>query len=165
MERMSDVMYDELALERKIRERFGIDVDVRQTIVSKVPVSHTGDATLFLTSKKQLYVYISGQSKFLLGDIKKLVARMGLNAEAFIPPKGRPHYFDEVGRAKFHDVFPGRSHVSDDDILFYRTLAPYNPALVLISGTKDGNIYQFDTDASGGWRVATKFAYRRIKTS
>jgi hypothetical protein len=162
---MSDKMYDELALERTIRSQFGVDIDVRQTIVSHVPISHTGDATLFLTTKKQLYVYVSGKSKFLLGDVKKIVSRMGLKAELYIPPKGRPHYFDEVGRAKFHDVFPGRSHVSDDDILFYRTLAPYNPALVLISEVRDGHVYQFDTDASSGWRVAVKFAYRRIKTS
>jgi hypothetical protein len=162
---MSDKMYDELALERTIRSQFGVDIDVRQTIVSHVPISHTGDATLFLTTKKQLYVYVSGKSKFLLGDVKKIISRMGLKAELYIPPKGRPQYFDEVGHAKFHDVFPGRSHVSDDDILFYRTLAPYNPALVLIGEVRDGHVYQFDTDASSGWRVAVKFAYRRIKTS
>ena len=158
-------MYDELALERTIKAQFGVDVDVRQAIVSHSPVSRTAEATLFLTSKKQLYVYITGQSKFLLSDIKKLVARMGLKAELYIPPKGRPHYFDEVGREKFREVFPGRSNINEGDILFYRTLAPYNPALVLISEVKGGEVYQFDTDASGQWRVAAKFAYRRIKTS
>jgi hypothetical protein len=162
---MSDKLYDELALERSIRAQFGVDIDVRQTIVSRVPISRTGEATLFLTTKKQLYVYITGQSKFLLGDVKKIVSRMGLKAELYIPPKGRPHYFDEIGRAKFREVFPGRSHVNDDDILFYRTLAPYNPALVLISEVREGHVYQFDTDATGDWRVAVKFAYRRIKTS
>lgn len=158
-------MYEELALERRIRETFGVDIDVRQMIVSQVPVSHTAKASLFLTSKKQLYVCINGQSKFLLSDIKQIVARMGLKAELYVPPKGRPHYFDEVGRAKFHEVFPGRTHVSAEDIVFYRTLAPYNPALVLISEVKDGHVYQFDTDATGGWRLAKKFAYRRIRTS
>lgn len=161
---MIDALYEDLALERSIKEKFGIDVSVRQTI-AHVPISHTADARLFLTDKKQLYVYISGQSKLLLGDIKKIVTRIGLKAELYMPPKGRPHYFDEVGRAKFHDVFPGRTQVTEQDIIFYRTLAPYNPALVLISEVKDGHIYQFDTDAAGGWRVAKKFAYRRIKTS
>jgi hypothetical protein len=162
---MGDTMYNELALERLMADKFGVDIDVKQAIVSQVPVSHTAEATLFLTSKKQLYVYITGQSNFLLSDIKKIVTRMGLKAELFLPPKGRQHYFDEVGRRKFHDVFPGRSHVGDDDIIFYRTLAPYNPALVLISEVRGGEVYQFDTDASAGWRVAKKFAYRRIKTS
>ena len=158
-------MYDELALERSIKERFGVEIDVRQTIVAHSPVSRTAEATLFLTNKKQLYVYISGQSKFLLSDIKKLVSRMGLKAELYFPPKGRPLYFDEIGRSKFYEVFPGRSNVGNDDIIFYRTLAPYNPALVLISEVKNGEVYQFDTDASGQWRLAAKFTYRRIKTS
>lgn len=162
---MTEKMYEELALERKIKERLGVDIDVRQTIVGQSPVSYTSHATLFLTSKKQLYVYITGQSKLLLSDIKKIVSYMGLRADTYIPPKGRPHYFDEVGKQKFHDVFPGRSHITPEDIIFYRTLAPYNPALVLISEVKDGHVYQFDTDASAGWRPVVKFTYRRIKTS
>jgi hypothetical protein len=162
---MTDKMYDELALERLIKEKFGVMLDIYQPIVFKVPISRTGEATLFLTEKKQLYLFIGGQSKFLFGDIKKIVSRMGLKADTYFPPKGRPHYFDEVGKSKFHDVFPGRGHVSDDDILFYKTLAPYNPALILISEIKDGHIYQFDSDTNEGWRVGAKFAYRRIRTS
>jgi hypothetical protein len=162
---MTDKMYEELALERLIKEKFGVNLDIYQAIVFKVPISRTGEATLFLTAKKQLYLLITGQSKFLLGDIKKLVARMGLQADTYFPPKGRPHYFDEVGRAKFHDVFPGRSNVTNEDLIFYRTLAPYNPALISISEVKNGNVYQFDADANDSWRVAAKFAYRRIRTS
>jgi len=162
---MADKMYEELALERAIKESFGVEADIRQAIVFKVPVSNTAEATLFLTSKKQLYLYISAKSKLLLCDIKKIVSHMGLKAELYMPPKGRPFYFDEVGRSKFHEVFPGRSHVSDDDIIFYRTLAPYNPALILVGEVKDGMIYQFDSDSNTKWRAAAKFAYRRIKTS
>jgi hypothetical protein len=158
-------MYDELAVERAIKESFGVDADIRQVIVFRVPVSYTAEATLFLTTKKQLFLYITGKSKLLLGDVKKIISRMGLKAELYLPPKGQPHYFDEVGRSKFHEVFPGRKHVSDEDIIFYRTLATYNPALVLISEVKNGEIYQFDSDATTNWRVGAKFAYRRIKTS
>lgn len=162
---MRDRMYDELALERSIKQYFGVDADVSYVIVSKVPISHTATATLFLTAKKQLLLHISGQSKLLLGDVKKLVSRMGLKAELYFPPQGRPNYFDEVGKNKFHEVFPGRKNITESDINFYRLLAPYNPALILISEVKDGNIYQFDSDAATDWRVATKFTYRRIRTS
>lgn len=162
---MTDKMYEELALERLIKEKFGINLDIYQPIVFKVPVSRTGEATLFLTSKKQLYLFISGQSKFLLSDIKKIVSRMGLKADTYLPPKNRPDYFNEVGRAKFHDVFPGRSNVNSDDILFYKTLAPYNPALIAVSEVKDGHVYQYDADANDSWRISVKFAYRRIRTS
>lgn len=162
---MNDAIYDDLALERIAKEQFGVDVDISQVIVRQIEVSRTATATVFLTKKKQLLVYVSGHSKLLFSDIKKIVARMGLKPELYFPPKGQPDYFDRIGREKFKNVFPGRGHVNDSDILFYRTLAPYNPALVMISEVKDGHIYQYDSDASGGWRVAAKFAYRRIKTS
>jgi len=162
---MSDMMYDELALERSIKEYFGVDADVRQAIVFRVPVSRTAEATLFLTTKKQLYLHITCQSKLLFGDIKKIVSRMGLRAELYLPPKGRPQYFDEIGRKKFNEVFPGRKNISDEDIIFYKTLAPYSPALILISEVNNGVVYQFDSDSTTNWRPAAKFTYRRIRTS
>ena len=62
-------------------------------------------------------------------------------------------------------VFPGKSVITANDLVYYRTLAPYNPALVQVQEVLTGEIKQFDTDAAGDWRVAAKFAYRRIKTS
>jgi len=162
---MRDEIYDDMALERVAKEYFGLEIDIAQVIVRSTSVSRTATATVFLTKKKQLLAYISGQSRLLLGDVKKIVARMGLKAELYMPPKNRPHYFDEIGREKFREVFPGRGHITDDDLIFYRTLAPYNPALVQINEVKNGEIYCYDTDAHGRWRVAAKFTYRRIKTS
>lgn len=162
---MNDATFDQLALERECKASFGIDVEIKQAIAWRVPVNRTDHATVFLTAKKQLYVYIEAQSRLLLGDVKKIIARMGLKAELYVPPKGQPRYFDEIGRKKFGEVFPGRPQVTDSDIVFYRTLAPYAPALVQINEVKNGVISQFDSDAAGSWRVAAKFAYRRIKTS
>lgn len=162
---MTDKMYEEFAIERAIKAQFGLSVDVYRPILFNFPLSRTAQATLFLTEKKQLYLYIDGESKLLLADVKKLVSRVGLKAEIYFPPKGRPDYFDEVGKEKFRAIFPGRGHVSAADIAFYRTLAPYTPALVLISEVKDGHIYQFDSDANDSWRVGAKFTYRRIRTS
>ena len=162
---MNSELYDDIALERIAKEKFGLKVDIDKVIVRQIPVGHTAEATVFLTTKKQLFVYISAHSKLVLGDVKKITTRMGLQAELFLPPRGEVDYFDAVGRVKFRDVFPGRSSPSADDIMFYRTLAPYNPALVQVHEVKNGEIKQFDTDSSKGWRVAARFAYRRIKTS
>lgn len=162
---MNDEIYDDLALERIARDKFGLDIDISTIILRQAEVGRLTTATVMLTKKKQLFVYVSGHSKLLFSDVKKIISRMGLKAEIYFPPKGRIDYFDEIGREKFRAVFPGRGHISDEDILFYRTLAPYNPAMVLISEVKNGEIYQYDSDARGDWRVATKFAYRRIKTS
>jgi hypothetical protein len=162
---MNNEILDDLALERACKDHFGLDIDVDHMIVGQIEVSRTATATVFLTKKKQLLVYIDGHSRLLLGDIKKIISRMGLKAELYFPPKGQPDYFDHIGREKFREVFPGRGSITENDIIFYRTLAPYNPALVLISEVKNGEIYQYDSDAKSGWRVAVKFAYRRIKTS
>jgi hypothetical protein len=162
---MRDEIYDDMALERICKEQFGVDAEVAQVILRQADVSRSATATVFLTKKKQLLVYVNGHSRLLLGDVKKIVARMGFKAELYFPPKGQPDYFDAIGREKFREVFPGRGHISDDDIIFYRTLAPYNPGLVLISEVKNGEIYKYDSDAKNDWRLAAKFAYRRIKTS
>lgn len=162
---MNDLIYDDMAIEQNVKKLFGIVADVDTVIARQIPVSRTATATVFLTKKKQLYAYVSAQSNLTLGDVKKLIGRMGLKPELFVPPKGQPHYFDDIGREHVKAVFPGRTHITDTDLIYYRTLAPYNPALVLIHEVPDGEIRQFDTDAHGDWRVATKFAYRRIKTS
>ena len=162
---MSDEVYSDIQLERIVKDRFGVDIEITKVILRDVEVGRMSTATVFLTTKKQLLVYISGHSKLLLGDIKKIITRMGLKAELYFPPKNQPDYFNEIGREKFRSVFPGRGHINDEDILFYKTLAPYNPALALISEVKNGDIYCYDSDARSGWRVAVKFAYRRIKTS
>ena len=158
-------MYDELALERLARDKFGFDTDVQSIILPRTDVSRTATATVFLTKKKQLVAYIEARSPMTLGDVRKLVLRMGMRAEMFFPPKGQPNYFDDIATEKFRNVFPGMKVVSSDDLIYYRTLAPYNPALVLISEVKNGEIYQFDADARGGWRVGARFHYRRIRTS
>ncbi len=158
-------IYDDFALEQLAKEQFGVAMEVDTVIIRNVDVGRSARATVFLTTKKQLYCYVSGPTKLLLGDIKKIAVRMGFKVDTFLPPKGQPHYFDLIGKEKFKEVFPGRNATSEADIVFYRTLASYNPALLQISEVKDGVIYQADADARGGWRQAAKFAYRRIKTS
>jgi len=162
---MTEQSYDDLAIEQIAKDRFGIDIEIRQMIAREIPISHTGEASVFLSKKKQLYAYIHGQSNFVLGDIQKIVSRMGLKAELYVPPKGQPHYFDDIARDKFRATYPGRAASSESDLRYYKTLAPYNPALIVIHEVKNGEIKQFDTDASSSWRTVAKFAYRRIKTS
>ncbi|MFZ2126359.1 MAG: hypothetical protein WAV04_02500 [Candidatus Microsaccharimonas sp.] len=162
---MNEQVYEDFALEKNLKAQFGVAAEVDSVIARRIPVSRTAEATLFLTKKKQLFLYVTSQSKLLLSDVQKIVSRVGLKAELYMPPKNRPHYFDEVGTEKFREIFPGRGHINEQDIAFYRTLAPYSPALILISEVKGGMIYQYDSDTNGDWRQHTKFAYRRIKTS
>lgn len=162
---MEREIYDDLALEQIAKKQFGLTIDIDHVIVRAMPLSPTAHATLLLTKKKQLILYIAAQSKLVLGDIQKMTTRMGCVPELFLPPKGQPTYFDDIGREKFRAVFPGRTQPSSEEIRYYRTLAPYNPALIQVHEIKNGEIYQYDTDSRTHWRLATKFAYRRIKTS
>lgn len=160
---MNNEIYDDIALEQIAKDKFGVPFEIEHVILRNVPVSRVASATVFLTKTKQLYVYVSGNSKLLLKDIKTIISRMNLVPEQYMPPKGQPNYFDEIGAEKFMSVFPGRHNPMPEDLMYYRTLAPYNPALVQIKEIKFGEIKQFDPDASGSWRVGAKFAYRRIK--
>lgn len=157
-------LFDDFTIERSVKDEFGVTLEVDKVIARNLDIGNSMRATLFLTKKKQLYCYMYGPARLVLSDVKKLAVRIGLKIEMFFPPKGRPMYFDEVGRAKFREVFPGRHEARAEDIVFYRTLAPYSPALLLISEVRDGVIYCADSDARTGWRPAVKFTYRRIKT-
>lgn len=158
-------MYDDFAVEKLCKEKFGVALEVDKVIARRIEVGQSAYATVFLSSKKQLYCYIDGPARLVLSDIKKIASRIGVHPEVFFPPKGRPNYFDEIGRKKFLDVFPGRKDIHAEDLQFYRTLAPYCPALILVNEIKNGVINCADSDARGGWRPAVKFTYRRIKTS
>lgn len=162
---MNELIYDDIKLETLARDKFGVDVSIDSVILRGVPVSRSVRATVFLTDKKLLYVILTAQSSLTLGDVRKFVLKMGLKPEAYMPPKGMPGYFYDIAIRNFQTVFPGRTHVSKEDLLYYRTLAPYNPALVQISEVPTGEIKQFDPDSHGQWRVAERFSYRRIKTS
>lgn len=162
---MKSDMYNDLAIEELTKDHFGMRLEIKKTLVRDAPVSHTSEATVFLSTKNQLYVLIRGQSRMKMGEVKKIISRMGLKAELFIPPKGQPDYFTKIAKEHYHKVFPGKPQLSSEDLDYYRTLAIYQPALVQISEVSTGKIYQFDTDSASSWRPVTDFSYRRIRTS
>jgi hypothetical protein len=161
---MTDEIYNDMAMEKAILSTFRKKLDIKQIVVSGVPTSRTSEATLFLTENNQVYLYVRAEASMILDDVRKITHRMGLEAEEFCPPGGDKHYFDDVGAVKFKSVFPGRSAATENDIRFYKLLAPYNPALVKILAVKTGEIKQYDVD-SGQWRHAARYSYRKVKPS
>ena len=147
-------MHDERALAALIDDQFGLTVDIQSVVLPMSDVSRTAQATVVLDRTGELLAYITARAIMTLGDVKRLVRRMGLRPERFVPPKHQPNYFDDVATEKFQAVFP-------DDLIYYRTLVPYNPALVVISEVRRGEIYQFDPDARGGYRVGARLHYKR----
>lgn len=161
---MNNEVTDDIAVEELIKSHFGLQVDVKQMIVRDIPVSHTAVASVFLTPKHQVFALLRAHSVLTLGDVRKIAKRMGLDVESYCAPGHDESYFNTVARDKFRQVFPGRHDVTEDELHYYRTLVPYNPALLKIAGINGGVIKQFDSHDSSEWRVAARFAYKQIAT-
>ena len=160
-EAMNDAILDDIAIEKICKDRFNLALDVTEVIVRNVPAGIATRATIFKTAKKHAYAFIQSQSALVLDDVQKIVRRMECEADGFIQPYGEAEYFDRIGRAKFKAMFPGKAIVGDDDLRYYRNLAPYNPALVRLSKIK-GEIRSFEVETKA-WRKVKDYAYSKIK--
>lgn len=161
---MNNEIYDDAKLEEMTKQFFGVNVDIAKVYVRGVPAGRSAEASVFLTTKNKLYVIVTGSAPLTLGDVRKIVIRMGMKAEAYCSPKGKANYFDEIAVEKFKSVYPGRHDITDTDLRFYRLMSPYNPALVSVSQILNGVIHQFDPQADTGWRPSAKAQYKQIKT-
>ena len=159
---MTDEIYNDLAIEQIAARSFNRSFEIKEVIVREVPVSRTAKATVFITVQKQLYLFVQAESAMVLDDVRKIAHRMGLQPEEFLPPNGDKDYFSVIARERFKATFPGKPITSDDDLRFYKLLAPYNPALVRISAIKAGEIMQYDP-TSAAWRKAASFSYRKVE--
>lgn len=161
---MNSDIYDDVVLEEIAKDQFGVSFDIEKVYVRNVPAGRSANASVFLTTKNKLYAIVSGSAPLTLGDVRKIIIRMGLKATAYCSPRGQTDYFDSIALGKFKSVYPGRHDISDADLRFYRLMVPYNPALISISEITLGVINQFDPNAETGWRPSAKAQYRQIKT-
>ena len=150
------------ALADTILAEFGLDLMIDRLVVWQMPLSRSTTADVFFNHKNQLFVYISSPARQTLGDVKKLLFRTGLTAYDFLPPAGRPNYFTDIAIEHFNKTYPSKPVSSEADLLYFKTLAPYNPALIQVKTVRDGHIYGFDPDAKGSWRVFAKLSYSRL---
>lgn len=157
---MNDDIYSDTTIERVCRDAFGLKLQISEVIARDVPTSYTSSATVFKTSPNVMYVYIASQSKLLLADVKKMIRNMNIDAESYVPPHGDADYFKRIGTEKFKAMFPGKHIMSEADIRYYETLAPYSPALVRVSRIK-GDIRGFQSE-SQTWRKVKDYAFNKI---
>ena len=54
-----------------LRKNFGFPIDVQSIILWHADVSRTAKASVFLTNKKQLMMYLEATSPLILSDVKK----------------------------------------------------------------------------------------------
>jgi hypothetical protein len=159
---MSDEIFGDIAIEKACLDRFGVKFDIADMAARSVQTGTASQGSVFKATSGQVWLYIVSQSPLLLDDVQKIVARMNVEADAYMPPHGETDYFTRIGREKFKAMFPGKPIVSDDDLRYYKKLAPYNPALVRLSKIK-GEIRAFDPQ-SKTWHKVKNYAYSKIKT-
>ena len=70
---MNTTTYDVLALEEIAKEKFDFSVEIQSIILPMSDVGRTAAASVFLTSKNHLAVYVEVSSAATLADIKKIV--------------------------------------------------------------------------------------------
>ena len=161
---MNDEITDDIAVEALIQEQVGVQLEIKHMIARNIPVSHTATASVFLTPKHQVFALLRAHSPMTYGDVRKIAKRMNLEVQTLLPPGGDEAYFNKVAREKFRLVFPGRHDIGEDELHYYRTLVPYNPALLKVESINGGVIKQFDSHDSSEWRAAARFAYKQIAT-
>ena len=160
---MNDEIFSDIQIEDTCRERFGVGLDIIEVISRAVPVSASAKATLFKAKPSHMYLYIISPSHMLLDDVRKIVQRMNLEADEFLPPFREEDYFERVARDKFKVMFPGKRVSSDEDLRYYKNLAPYNPALVRIAKVK-GEVRGFDISTKA-WRKVKDYTYAKMKVT
>ncbi|MDR0887533.1 MAG: hypothetical protein LBM97_02500 [Candidatus Nomurabacteria bacterium] len=151
-------------LSQLLNIHFGFRRPIEKVILQNVYVGSMANATLFFDAKGYLLLFIASKTRLKLAEVQKIVSRMGMKARIFLPPMGDTAYFNTIAREKFAMTFPGKKIVHADDLAYYRTLVPYNPALVVIGEVKNGVVKVFDSESPTGWRDAVNLSYNYSKT-
>ena len=159
---MNDEIFGDLAIERTCKERFGLSLDIAEVIARGVQTGLASQGTVFKTTNGQVWLYVASQGPLLLDDVQKIVSRMNVDAELFMPPHGETDYFNRIGREKFKVMFPGKPIVGEEDLRYYKKLAPYNPALVRLARIK-GEVRGYNTQ-NKSWHKVKEYNYSRIRT-
>jgi hypothetical protein len=159
---MIDDIVRDIDLEKRLLAQFGLRHEVAKMILRDAPVGGSAFATVFINKEQKPFVFIQSQTRLQVADIKRILRSMGLRVGAFAVPKGKPDYFEHEAAKKFLEVFPGRKHIGDDDLVFYKTLVNYSPAFAPVVEVVAGTIKVYDDDARGKWRPGAKFSYRQI---
>jgi hypothetical protein len=157
---MNDQVYSDTVIEHAIESAFAIKLTISEVIVRDAPAGLAATATVFKTSPNVLYAFVQSQSAMVLADVQKVLRGMNMDAENFVPPHGDVDYFKRIGERKFKEMFPGKHIMGDDDTRYYRTLAPYSPALARIVRVK-GDIRGFHIETKS-WRKIKDYAFSKI---
>ncbi len=121
------------SLESTCRVLFGTSIQPKQILESNIPTRKSSYTTIFETTSGEVYALCIANTPLVFADISRIIKDIDTGPVKYLPPRNDAEYFHAYGRKIFQDLFPGRALNPNDDISFYTSLAPYNPALVRLT--------------------------------
>lgn len=142
---------------------FNIEPDIKELILDSAPSSNNTNTTIFETSTDEVYALCLSEKALTLADVKSIMRSMGIKADSFLAPKGDEDYFLKYGQRIYKSVFPAKKLTNEQDIEFYKTLAPYSPALIKVAKI-NGIIRKYNTNWHQ-WQKALELNYIKSKVA
>ena len=133
---MSDAEYGRLKraeIEYVCNEDFRLQLHVSKVLFDNVTTEFNSYTTVFRTEDGSLYALCQGGDGMRLTDVRRIVKSMNMISDRYYAPYGSADYFDRLGMRVFKRAYPGRNSWTKDEAAYYRTLAPYSPALVKLA--------------------------------
>lgn len=158
MVRSENNRYEAARIDNICKNYFGVNLGVTEIILDSAPSSQNSNTTLFKTANGTIYALCLSEKHLTLADVKVIIRQMGIQADSFLPPNADPDYFNRHGQRIFKSVFPAHRDGNADDISFYKTLAPYSPALVKVSKI-NGLVRKYNTNWRQ-WQAALELSYQ-----
>ena len=153
-----DNRYETTRIQNICKNYFGVNLNINDIILDSIPSSKSSNMTLFKTNDDTIYALCLSEKPLTLADIKNIISSMGIKADSFLPPNADQDYFSRYGQQIFQSVFPGHKQGTDQDISFYKTLAPYSPALIKVSRI-NGIIRKYNNNWQQ-WQNALELSYQ-----
>jgi hypothetical protein len=148
-------------LEGTCRAHFDAPLDIKRIVASNIPTGKSSHTTVFETKDRNVYALCESDLPLTLADIKKIMRGMGIEAKEYLPPAFDKDYFLNYGRDAFLAAYPGRKLVTNDDLSYYESLAPYTPALIKIARVKH-ELRQF-VPVVNQWYKTLDYSYNQIE--
>lgn len=130
-------------------KEFGIDLYVKNVVVSDVISGKGVYTTLFVDTSNILYALTESDTDMTLGAVITIIKSMNLEAMGYLAPHRDSEYFQKQAVTAYEAVFPGRN-LPETDMSFYQKLSRYNPALIQIRRIT-GDLQSYNT-VSKRWR-------------
>lgn len=144
----------------QILKNFGITKSIK-IVADNMPISRSAQATLFF-SEDLFYVLIESQAKINFGQVKKILNKANIVPHKFLMPIDKPNYLSEQATELFCQTYPGMKPQQELDLIYFKTLVAYTPALIEIKHIKQGKVLCFDEDSREKWRLALKINYTKL---